>query len=256
MRPDSGVTAGRHDVAAGGGPFGLPCLTIGLFLVAQDQHRLALGSDRRSHIPLSIDDGWILPSGASGTCEFDEAHSFVTVGFDRHVLDDVGFDAARAFKPHVGRFEPLLAQLVRLAVDRDQDASSLYRQTMDLALAAHLTRLLAPRNKLCAALDDRRLKKAISYIQAHLAEDITLDQLASEAVMSRYHFARSFKAATGKSPIQYVIDERVGWARLLLKTTSATVAEVAFRVGYDDLSRFGQHFRKRVGITPAQFRRQ
>lgn len=250
------MTAGRHDVPAGGGAFVLPCLTIGLFLVGQEQHRLALGSDRRSHIPLSVDEGWILPSGASGRCEFDEAHSFVTVAFDKQMLDDVGLDPGRAFRPRVGPFEPLLAELVHLAVDCGEGASSLYRQTMDLALAAHLSHLLAPQAELCGRLDDRRLRKVITYVQEHLAEDISLDALASEAAMSRYHFARSFKAATGSSPIQYVINERMDRARLLLRTTAATVAEVAFRVGYADLSRFGQHFRKRVGATPAQFRRQ
>ncbi|WP_246642698.1 AraC family transcriptional regulator [Rhizobium croatiense] len=255
-RPDWGVTACRYDVPAGGGAFALSNLTIGLFLVAQDEHRLALGSDRRHHIPLSADDGWILPAGAAGICEFDDAHSYLTVSFDKHMLDDVGLDTSTAFRPHVGGLEPLLAQLVRLAADRGEDSSSLYRQTMDLALATHLARLLAPHAELCASLDDRRLRKVIAYVQEHLNDDISLDQLASEAAMSRYHFARAFKAATGRSPIQYVIDERLDRARLLFKTTSATVAEVAFRVGYADVSRFGQHFRKRVGITPAQFRSQ
>ena len=248
--------ARRHDVPAGGGAFVLSDLTVGLFLVAQDEHRLALGSDRRSHIPLSAGDGWILPAGAAGICEFEDAHSYVTVGFDKHMLEDVGLDPGTAFRPHVGGLEPLLAQLVRLAADREQTSPSLYRQTMDMALAAHLCRLLAPHAELWSSLDDRRLRKVAAYVQEHLGDDISLDQLASEAAMSRYHFARSFKAATGKSPIQYVIDERVDRARLLLRTTSATVAEVAFRVGYADLSRFGQHFRKRVGTTPAQFRLQ
>ncbi|MFQ6180792.1 hypothetical protein ACLMJV_02385 [Sinorhizobium meliloti] len=85
--------------------------------MAQDQHRLALGSDRPKHIPHSIDDGWILPEGAAGTCEFEEAHSFLTVGFDEQVLGDVGFSPRTAFRPHVGGLDPLLAQLIRLSTD-------------------------------------------------------------------------------------------------------------------------------------------
>ncbi len=101
-RRDWGVTACRYDVPAGGGAFALSNLTIGLFLVAQDEHRLALGSDRRHHIPLSADEGWILPGGAAGICEFDNAHSYLTVSFDSRCSTMSGWIRARAFRPHVG----------------------------------------------------------------------------------------------------------------------------------------------------------
>ena len=72
--------------------------------------------------------------------------------------------------------------------------------------------------------------------------------------MSAYHFARAFKAALGASPLQYVIGERMRVAGVLLKTTGLPVAEIALRVGYDDTSRFGKHFKRAFGATPAQHR--
>lgn len=72
--------------------------------------------------------------------------------------------------------------------------------------------------------------------------------------MGTFHFARSFKAATGVSPLQYVIRTRLETTRALLKSTKLSIAEIAHRVGYEDVSRFGQHFRRQFGMTPAAFR--
>jgi AraC family transcriptional regulator len=78
--------------------------------------------------------------------------------------------------------------------------------------------------------------------------------MAGIAAMSATHFSKAFKAATGRSPLQYVISARLEQASVLLKTSALTVAEIAWRVGYQDLSRFGQHFKRKFGTTPAAFR--
>ena len=103
-------------------------------------------------------------------------------------------------------------------------------------------------------MDDSRLARAVAFIQDHLSQDLTLDGMAEQAGMSPFHFSKAFKAATGQSPLQYVISARIDLAKVLLKTTDLTVAEIAYRTGYGDLSRFGQHFKKRVGATPKAFR--
>ena len=125
---------------------------------------------------------------------------------------------------------------------------------MELALAAHLAHLLSSRTDGAAAVDDRRLQRAVAYIHDNIAEELSLDEIASEAAISRFHFVRAFRKAFGISPYQYVIHERMERAKILLKTTRLPVAEVAARVGYDDVSRFGRHFRRHVGTTPAAFR--
>ncbi|RXT30544.1 AraC family transcriptional regulator [Rhizobium leguminosarum] len=249
------MTAGRLDLPAGGGAFAISRLAIGLFLVDQDQHRIAVGSDRKRIVPLRAGDGWILPAGSSGTCEYDDALSFLRVDLSDDLLDDVGFDKAD-FDPVVGSLDPLLVQFVRHAASLRDAPQSLYRDTMNLAVAAHLAQLLSPAPPLSVGIGDRRLRRALVYIHDNLAEDLSLNDMASEAAMSRFHFVRAFAAAFGTSPLQYVIRERMEHAKVLLRTTSVPVATVAIRVGYDDVSRFGRHFRRSTGITPAAFRRR
>jgi AraC family transcriptional regulator len=104
------------------------------------------------------------------------------------------------------------------------------------------------------AIDDVRLRRSVEWIHAHLAEDLSLAGMAEVAAMSPSQFARAFRVATGSSPLRYVIGARQELARVLLRTTRLTVAEVAYRVGYADVSRFGQHFRRATGTTPGAFR--
>ncbi|WP_245500733.1 AraC family transcriptional regulator [Rhizobium sp. BK251] len=242
------------DVPAGGGAFSLPRVAIGIFLVDQARHRIALGSDRKRQIPLSAGEGWILPAHASGTCEYDEALSYLKLELPDTLLDEVGFENARGFEPLVGRLDPLLAQFAHQMVMNEQAPRSLYRETMELAIAAHLAHLLAPSYPIPARAGDRRLRRAIAYIHDNISADLSLDEMAAEAAISRFHFIRAFTKAFGKSPLQYVIHERMKLARVLLTTTDAPVAVVAARVGYEDPSRFGRHFRRHTGLTPAAFR--
>lgn len=248
------LKAARLHTPAGGGSFVMSHLSIGLFLVDQDRHRIAVGSDRQRHIPLKAGEGWILPADVTGICEYDEALSFLKLELPESLLGDVGFYRQRDFAPVVGAFDPLLAQFVHQAAATTESAPSLYRDTMQLALAAHLAEVLWPQKPGLAGIEDRRLRRALDYIHDNLAADLSLDDLASEAAMSRFHFSRAFTRVTGKSPLQYVINQRMELAKLLLKTTRLPMASIAANVGYEDVSRFGQHFRRHTGTTPAAYR--
>src|SRR5262245_27083796 len=120
----------------GGGAFALSRLAVGVFLVNQAGHRIAVGSDRKRSVPLSAGEGWILPSGASGICEYDGALSYLKLELPEALLDDVGFNRSMGFNPIVGPLDPLLLQFAHHAASTAQAAQSLYRDTMDLAIAA------------------------------------------------------------------------------------------------------------------------
>lgn len=241
-------------VPPGGGAFALPRLTVGVFLVNQSGHRIAVGSDRKRSVPLSAGEGWILPAGASGICEYDDALSYLKLELPEALLDDVGFDRSMGFNPIVGPLDPLLLQFAHHAASTAQAAQSLYRDTMDLAAAAHLAHLLMPVPDVASTIEDRRLRRALAYIHDNIAADLSLEEIASEAAMSRFHFVRAFTRKLGRSPLQYVIHERMELAKLLLMTTSAPVGIVAAKVGYEDSSRFARHFRRHTGVAPAAFR--
>lgn len=232
----------------------MPKVSIGVFLVDQPTHRIAVNGDKRADRPLAANQGWLMPSGASGLCEYDAEHAFVLVQLDDGLLRDVGFDARRGFAPQIGALDPLLLQMALSAAAPPAGAPTLYVETMRQALAAHLAQLLQPAPVAEIAIEDARLRRAVSYIHDHLASEVSLDALAAEAAMSPFHFSRAFKAAIGVSPLQYVIQERLERAKLLLRTTQLPVAEVAHRVGYEDVSRFGRRFKRRFSATPGSVR--
>ena len=65
------LVASTASLPAGGGAYELETLTIGVFLVDQPTHRLSVGADRSDHVPLRKHEGWVLPAGTAGLCQYD-----------------------------------------------------------------------------------------------------------------------------------------------------------------------------------------
>jgi AraC family transcriptional regulator len=105
------------------------------------------------------------------------------------------------------------------------------------------------------ALDARRLKRVLNYIEANLTREITIDQLASVASLSRFHFSRMFKAAMGRSPSSFIGMQRLELAKSLL-AEGGSIAEVADTCRFSSASNFVRAFRRAAGVTPAQYRSQ
>jgi AraC family L-rhamnose operon transcriptional activator RhaR/AraC family L-rhamnose operon regulatory protein RhaS len=99
-----------------------------------------------------------------------------------------------------------------------------------------------------------RIGAAISHLESHYQESIDIEQLAQIAHMSKRSFMRTFQAATGLSPIAYLIQLRINRAASQLRTSSASVTEIAFRVGFGDSNYFSRQFRKQMSVTPRQYR--
>ncbi|MCT4609282.1 MAG: AraC family transcriptional regulator [Pelagimonas sp.] len=247
------VISNKTRLPAGGGDFELPTLSVGIFLNDQPTHHLALGTSRPNHRPLTKNQGWILPAGSSGACEYEDDLEFVMVNLDQTILGEFGIDEGLEFEPIIGDIHPLLLNL-GLTTSTALGGGLLYQETMQRALAAQIVEIIHPTPKWREVIADKRLHRVLDFIHDNLGEDLSLAQMAGLAAMSATHFAKAFKAATGSSPLQYVIAARLEMASVLLKTSTLTVAEIAFRVGYQDLSRFGQHFKRKYGASPAVFR--
>lgn len=117
------VAAARLHAPAGGGPFHFGRLSVGIFLVDQPRHRIAVGSDKRVERPLEKHQGWILPPGASGLCEFDADHSFVAVEIADAPLRDAGLAGPADYAPRFGAHDPLMVQLALAASRRAKTLS-------------------------------------------------------------------------------------------------------------------------------------
>ncbi|MEM1107646.1 MAG: AraC family transcriptional regulator [Planctomycetota bacterium] len=139
--------------------------------------------------------------------------------------------------------------------------SALYVDSLSQALALHLLRNYAvdapPAPQGPPRIGHRDLDQVRQYIEAHLGDDITLDQLAGVTELSKHHFARLFKQSMGQTPHRYLMERRVERAKQLLRSPAEdfrTIASIALACGFTDQSHLGRHFKRIVGVTPAEFR--
>ena len=101
-----------------------------------------------------------------------------------------------------------------------------------------------------------RLSKVMAHIEIRYRDNITLEELASIANMSINHFMRSFKKLFMLSPIEYVIHLRLRKACELMQETDLAINRIAMQVGFSDGNYFARQFRKVMGRTPREFRRE
>ncbi|MEE4540622.1 AraC family transcriptional regulator [Streptomyces sp. V4-01] len=98
--------------------------------------------------------------------------------------------------------------------------------------------------------------RAIEIMQERMEEPLTVTDLASAAMYSKFHFSRNFQRVTGISPGRYLSALRLQAAKGLLVTTRMTVTEISHRVGYSSVGTFSTRFTRCVGLAPTMFRRR
>ncbi|MEC0372933.1 AraC family transcriptional regulator [Paenibacillus chibensis] len=101
---------------------------------------------------------------------------------------------------------------------------------------------------------DIHLEQVLAYMREYYSEAVSIDDLAAIAGQSRYHFMRSFRAYTGITPYQHLLRLRIDDARLRLRNTSSSIAEISCSLGFSSPSQFHRIFLKLVGITPGGYR--
>ena len=111
------------------------------------------------------------------------------------------------------------------------------------------------RDGFVAAIGDRHIGRSLTAFHAKHADKWQLEELAREAGLSRTLFAERFKAITGQTPMQYVAHWRMQKAKRLLEDSTASVEQIAGRIGYDSVAAFGRAFKKVNGVGPGSYRR-
>jgi AraC family transcriptional regulator len=99
------------------------------------------------------------------------------------------------------------------------------------------------------------IESAIARIWKDYSEPLSLSEIAKSAILSRFHFSRVFREATGVSPGRYLSAVRIYQAKRLLATTRLSVTDISLAVGYNSLGSFTNHFTDSVGASPSRFRR-
>ena len=111
------------------------------------------------------------------------------------------------------------------------------------------------KNRLRGGLSPAALRRVQLFVDANLADPITLADLAQRAGLSEHHFAHAFRASTGTTPRVFLESRRIERAKHLLRQPSPELAQIAIDTGFKTQSRFTTVFRRATGFTPAVYRR-
>lgn len=199
----------------------------------------------------------VLPAGV--------AHAYRADPGEPWTLYWVHFDGPRAadFLAPLLEGEPALAGAVGLGLVPDFEAlmarskegfvlpSLLHAANLLRALLTHAA-LLAQRHQARRGRFDVWAVQA--WMQAHLDEPITLDQLAEAFGYERFHFAKTYRRLTGRAPLTHFLHLKMERAARLLDGGELRVGEVARVLGYDDAHYFSRQFRRLMGVAPSEYR--
>jgi len=150
--------------------------------------------------------------------------------------------------------DTLVDQLARLLLTDAARDDTIYAAAIAQTLLTRILHLAQNRAPV-GALAKWRLRRVQSLVDAQLAEPLTLSDLAAAAGLSRMHFAAQFRAATGSSPHEYLLVQRIEAAKRLLMETELSLVEIALSVGFLAQAHFTTVFKRLTGDTPARWRR-
>jgi AraC-like DNA-binding protein len=149
----------------------------------------------------------------------------------------------------------VLGELAQAAADGRHDIGV---DEVGLLFAARYVELVSGRVRKptkAAARDRRRAVDTARWMESHSHEAVDLDAAASEAGLSPFHFLRLFAGVLGVTPHQYLVRSRLRRAARLLADADRPVTDIAYEVGFGDLSNFVRTFHRAAGVSPGQFRR-
>jgi AraC family transcriptional regulator len=197
--------------------------------------------------------------GEEYVCTHDHAvgDECLSLHFAPELVENVGGGAEHW---RAGALPPLaeLVVLGELAQSAAQGRSDLGLDELALCLAERFVALASGRN--VPELhphqrDRRRAVDAALWIDAHAHEQIDLESAARESGLSAFHFLRTFAKVLGVTPHQYLVRSRLRRAARLLADEERAITEIAFAVGFGDLSNFVRTFHRAAGLSPGAFRR-
>jgi AraC family transcriptional regulator len=215
---------------------------------------------------------WLRPVGVnsdearSGSANLQFLHLYVPTGVFTGLMDDYNLPAVpgRSIRYSCGVRDEVINQ-IGLSVLSEMmcptAAGRMLVETSSLMLAARLAHSHSEKELIRSpigsghGLDGGRLRRVLAYIEEHLAEDITVTDLANVACLSVFHFTRAFAATTGVPPHRYVSQRRLETARAMIATGRTSLSQIAYDCRFSSQSSFTRAFRRATGLTPAEYRR-
>lgn len=212
---------------------------------------------------------WLVPAGTHETfVELDGSAEILVVYLPASLLAhsalaDYELNPDRIQLAYAGgASDPLLSHIgtsLRGLLDREaRPTDRILADGLRTTLAGHLignyaVDLWKPPTR-APSLDAKRLKRVLDFIEAHLASDLSLNDLADKACLSPFHFSRLFRKAIGLPPWRYVTDRRIRAAQKMLALDQSSLVQIALDTGFGSQANFTRAFRKASGMTPGQYR--
>ena len=207
----------------------------------------------------------IIPTGIAHRCNWNTSAEFGILAVEPLLLKQIGRDLVDGDRIELipqfmneqdelinGIFSTLKDEL-----ESNKIGGSLLIDSLKTTLAIHLLRkYCTTKPKLSSytdGLSKSKLKQVTEYINENLDGDLKVIKLAAIAQMSPYHFIRLFRKATGKTPHQYILEQRITKAQYLLQHGKISISETAAIVGFCDQSHLTKYFRRMTGVTPRQY---
>jgi AraC family transcriptional regulator len=175
---------------------------------------------------------------------------------------EIGWSAHISFTCNEGEKDRQIQHLLlalRAEMEEGCPAGRVFGESLATTLAIHLVRRYSISSvasaKYRGGLARGRLRQLVEYIDQHLDQDVSLQQLAALAQMSNSHLAHVFKQSTGLAPHQFVLRQRIEKAKQLLLEDRLSLAEISLTLGFASQAHFTTIFRKFVGFTPMAYRK-
>jgi AraC family transcriptional regulator len=184
-------------------------------------------------------------------------------GFMSKVDEDLDPHPIRSLHDRLGMHDAGISQLMSLLAAEAETGGTygkLYTDSLSYALATRF-HYVARARKLQESSKDSRLprrilRRVIERMQSDFSVNLDLETLATESGYSRAHFLRMFRAATGKTPHQYLLDLRLDEVQRRMRDPDERLIDIATECGFCSHSHLSKVFRQRFGVTPSEYRRQ
>ena len=152
--------------------------------------------------------------------------------------DPSAYDNNTMFMDYVGRYNSMSLY------------EKMYLRGVTLIFFSRFMRCATPR----LWTRDERMKRVLEYINRNLYEEIDIESLATVACVTSTYLIRLFKMNLNVTPLKYITQKKVERAKLLLLTEDISIKELAYKIGFNDVSYFVRLFRSVTGTTPQQYR--
>jgi AraC family transcriptional regulator len=154
-----------------------------------------------------------------------------------------------------------LAQLFLTEIENRSFGEKMYLESLSTVLGVHLLRHycnIAPKFSEYSGhgLTPHQLNRVVDYVQTHLDQELSIDDLAAQIKVSRCYFATQFKRSLGITPHQYVTQQRIERAKRSLRSSERSISEVALECGFASQSHLNKVFKQQTGTTPKNYLKQ